>query len=380
MMNGLLSPRLIGLIPSLTPSLIPRPIFGLMLGVGLVGTLAGPVQAQRVIDVTPGVSSQGVSPDTSIAGVFETEASGAVKADSVRIFLNGQDVTSRSTITRNFFSYRPERALAAGAYTVRLDYESTQGQLRSVSWAFAVRSQPTLAISQVTHNATGSLGPGTTLLVTLNGTRGAQASVLLVEDGRTVRTIQAQESSAGVYVATLPVMGAIREGTIVGRLANQGQVAYGVASVPAVFSDQPTDPTTLAPTITGGTSSTPATPSDGTGTVGTLLPAPQLTSHRDGDRITTQGFTLVGRTVPNATVRVLVTATTPIFGGVLSLGGDRLVATDIQADSQGWFEVQVPSPALVQRGTRYQIELTTKTRDQARELTSKTTTVQLRQR
>ncbi|NJM57069.1 MAG: hypothetical protein HC857_06050 [Synechococcales cyanobacterium RU_4_20] len=85
-----------------------------MLGVGLVGTLAGPVQAQRVIDVTPGVSSQGVSPDTSIAGVFETEASGAVKADSVRIFLNGQDVTSRSTITRNFFSYRPERALAAG--------------------------------------------------------------------------------------------------------------------------------------------------------------------------------------------------------------------------------------------------------------------------
>lgn len=334
-------------------------------------------QAQRVIDVTPSVNSQTVSPDTSISGVFENEASASVKVSSVKIFLNGQDITSRSTITRNFFSYRPSAALRAGDYTVRLDYESTQGQLRSVSWDFAVRPQVTLAVNQVTHNAAEGLRPGATFLVTINGTQGGRASVLLVEDGRTVREIQAQESSAGVYTATLSVAANsnLREGVVVGRLESQGVVTYGVAGQPAIFSAQaqastpmPSQPGTSTPTTGSGTSSTPVTPAP--------LTAPRVTSHQDGDRIKTRGFTLVGETSPNAEVNVVVTATTPILGGVVNIGGDRLINQVVQADAQGRFNVEVPSPALLQRDTRYTIELTAELQNE----TSKTTTLELRQR
>ncbi len=338
-------------------------------------------QAQRVIDVTPSVNSQTVSPDTSISGVFENEAGVSVKAGSVKILLNAQDITSRSTITRSFFSYRPSAPLPAGDYTVRLDYESTQGQLRSVSWNFTVRPQVTLTVSQVTHNAAEGLRPGATFLVTLNGTRGGRASVLLVENGRTVREIQAQESSAGVYTATLPVAvdSDVREGVVIGRLESQGVVTYGAAAQPAMFgvqaqastpptSSNPSQPGSSPPTTGSGTSSTPATSAP--------LTAPRVTSHQDGDRIQTRGFTLSGETSPSAQVNVVVTATTPILGGVVNIGGDRLINQVVQADAQGRFELEVPSPAILQRGTRYTVELTAELQNQ----TSKTTTLELRQR
>ncbi len=145
---------------------------GLGLLLGIVVNAPG-VMAQRVIDVTPGVNSSMVSPDTSISGVFETSDGSLVQPGSVTIYLNGQNVTTNSTVTRSFFSYRPTSPLSPGSYTVRVDYQSTQGQRRSVSWMFTVQSQAALEISQVTHNAVEGIGRGGTLLVTKWDPRGA---------------------------------------------------------------------------------------------------------------------------------------------------------------------------------------------------------------
>lgn len=362
-----------------------RPFLLLLAGLSFsLSSLGGlPVQAQRVVDVTPGINSRNVSPETSISGVFENSQTESVKPGSVSIFLNGQNITRDSTITRSFFSYRPGRSLSPGNYTVRVDYESTGGQLRSVSWAFNVEPEATLDIAQVTHNAAEGLGAGGTLVVTVNGTRDSQAAVVLVENGRVVREIQAQETSPGLYTAALPVNadGSLREGIVIGRLMRQDRTVYGVASRPALFTRiaaaaptteiQTGTPATSSPTVSGSPGTTSGT------TAGTIAApiAPRVTSHGDGDRISTRGFTLVGETSPNATVKAVVTASTPVFG-VFSVESNGLVDREIEADSSGRFELPVPSPTLLQRDTRYTIELTSQLQGQ----TSTTTTLELRQR
>ncbi len=188
-----------------------------------------------------------------------------------------------------------------------------------------------------------------------------------------VREIQAQESSTGVYTATLPVnnQGRLEEGVIVGRLQRGGQIVYGVAKQPARFtarSQSNEAPQTTTPGT--GTGSSP-----GSSTAGTAPLAPVVTSHRSGDRIQTEGFTLVGETSPNATVQARVTAITSVFG-VFQIGGDELLNTEVTADTNGRFELQVPRPTILQRDTRYRIELTARLNNQS----SRATTLELRQR
>ena len=79
-----------------------------------------PALAQRVVGVTPASNSTNVSPNASISGQFDTANAAAVDVNSVRIVLNGQDITSQSTITPNFFTYRPTQPLTAGVNQVRV--------------------------------------------------------------------------------------------------------------------------------------------------------------------------------------------------------------------------------------------------------------------
>ena len=176
--------------------------------------------AQGIVNPSPSQSNEAVSPDSSISGVFDN-SSGSIDVNSVKIFVNGQDVTRNSTITQNFFSYRPTQALPAGNNLVRVEYKNTSGQQWTVGWSFQVQQpQVALEISSVTHNATNSaLGAGSTFLATINGTPGANASVMIL-DGTTMRRLPAQEVSRGVYIASLNLGSTdrINEGVILPKL------------------------------------------------------------------------------------------------------------------------------------------------------------------
>lgn len=349
-------------------------VLGTALGLGCNAAIALPVNggkviAQQVVDVTPRVNSSGVASDSSISGVFDNDGRGTVDARTVRLFLNGQEVTAQSTITSSFFSYKPTQALSPGNYQVRLDYKTLQGEQRSVTWPFTVASQSRISLDAVTHNAANPLGAGTTFLATLTGTGGAQASVLLVEAGKSPRLLPAQEVSPGVYVATLGVTSNSRlaAGAVMGRLQRGDQIAYGVASTPAILQGSATASPPAA--------SIPPVAKQPPVSNLTAPLAPQLTRPAPGDRVTTAGFTLVGQTSPNATVSIKVTASTAIFG-LVSLGGERLVDDSVTADAQGRFEIQVPSPTILQRDTRYDLVMEASLNGQ----TSAPVEVQLKQR
>ena len=306
-----------------------KPLFALLTTMMLTSAIALPptAWAQRVVEVNPALNSQNVSPTASISGQFDA----SVDTASVRIFVNGQDVTSRSTITRSFFSYRPEQPLPTGTVQVRVEYRSTAGEARTTGWSFIVQPPAPAQITSVTHNAIASLSSGSTLIVTINGTPGAEASILLVQDGRTVRELPARELTNGVYEARLALSSRDRvtEGIAIARLRRNNQATFAAATAPVVLNASSTS--TPSPTPTPQ----PTNPS-------TLRPS--FTSHRNGDRVS-GGFTLVGQTQPNARVQITVTGRVSVLG--VNLGSSStLVNREVTADSSGRFQVEVPAPRL----------------------------------
>ena len=301
-----------------------------------------PGLAQRIVNVNPSLNSQNVSPDTAISGVFKRADGAAIDLKSVKIFLDGNDITNRSTITRDFFSYRPERSLSEGSHSVRIEYTNNRGQNRTVSWDFTVaRPKPAVTITSVTHNAVGKvLGPDATFLATINGTANARGSILLVQDGKNVRQFRAEEVSPGVYVATVNVgkREQIQEGIVIGRLQSQNQITYGVATEGFAFS--PRGSSGEVPPVGGGEITRPLQPT--------------FTSHKNRDTIATSGFILTGQTQPNASVAIQVISELPILGGLIS-ARNTLVDETVQADSNGNFQVEVPRPPSLTRGLRYTI-------------------------
>ncbi len=330
-----------------------------------------PAFAQRVADVDPALESEGVTPDSSISGLFEATAGESVDPSTVRIFVNDAEVTSQSTITASFFSYKPAQPLPPGENSVRLSYQGGDGQTRTVSWSFDV-AQPrqALEIGSVNHNAASeALGAGATFLATINGTAGANASVLLVA-GSQVREVPAQEVSPGVYVATLAVGQGdnFDRGAVLGRLESGGDVLNFAAPQPVRFSGATA--AAAGPEVQQDAARNSAEQPESV-EAGEALPLrPSFISHNGGDAVT-GNFKLIGQTQPNATVEIDASASRSALGGFISVGDDSLVDTLVRADDMGRFEVQIPG-AATGSGTRYSIRAVAEkdgTRSEATQIT-----------
>lgn len=343
-------------------------------------------QAQRVVGVNPGIETKGVSPNTSISGLFETDEGQAIDVDSVRIFINGKNVTEESTITPNFFSYRPDTAFSQGQNQVKVEYQNTMGEQRSVNWTFSVE-QPTqnLSIESVTHNAEGeALGAGATFLATIKGTPDANASVLLIsEETNQVQRIAAEEVSSGVYVATLNVAPEdnFEKLVIVGRLQEQEQIIHTAASQTARFDASvasANDPVVEDATETEEEPSeiveTEETEEESSQTTTATYPLrPAFLSHQNGDQVNaTNGFVLKGQTQPNAKVSIEANAKRRVLGGLVDIGSTDLVNKEVAADENGQFEVMIPAPNTVSSSLRYTIQATATKGEESSEVTEMT--------
>jgi hypothetical protein len=261
---------------------------------------------------------------------------------------------------------------------VQVEYRNTRGEQRTTAWTFTVQQpQPAVQITSVVHSAVStSMATGENFVVTINGTPGAQASVLLVQDGRTVRELQAAEMSAGVYVATLTVQTGdrVNEGVVIGRLRRQNQTTYAAAA--QSFSLNRTASNTGSTGTTRPNRPNQATTdTDDTNTNTSIPLQPRFTSPRDGDAVSSSGFTLVGQTRPNATVRIQVSTAISVLD-VVNLGGQTLVDESVTANSDGEFRIEVPRTALPVPGTEYRVRATARSGNE----TSPETTMTLRQR
>ncbi len=307
--------------------------------------------AQQVVGVNPAVDSDNISPDASIYGRFEATDGQTVAPNSVKLLVNGEDVTASSVVTDTFFSYRPSQPFAPGPVTVRVEYNSAAGETRASSWEFAVQPlQQAIAIDSVTHNASSAVAPGDNFLATVTGTPGAIASVLLVNDEQTVQVLATEEVSPGVYVATLTVpSGSVTEGIVVGRLQQQGQPVYGVAEQPLQFSPS------AAAASTPAVETTTESPASSSEEPIAVAPAGlEFTSHSDGESVSSGSITLVGQTRPGAEVSVVVQTSRSVLG-LVSLG-ETILDQRVMANEEGEFRIEVPLRGFTAgSGTEYQV-------------------------
>lgn len=336
----------------------------LVIGAAVVGLSSLPARAQQITDPSPAQAATNVEPTSPISASFRSQDGVSVRPETVRVFLDGQDVTSQSVITRDFFTYRPAQPLPPGRREVLLEFTNTQGVTRRVTWSFTVGSPVRASIDLVDHNA-GSrpLAAREILLVTVKGTPSSRVTVYLIQDGRQVQTLPAQEVSSGTYVvnALIEAKDTTREGIVVARLENGGQVRFMTAEQPARLIEGATGG--IQRLTTQEVSATVSAP-------GPLLP--QITNLRDGDRVSGSSFTLQGTTAPNASVRVNVTASTSL-GGIIS-AQQTVTNQTVQADAQGRFTITV-RPPIPASGTVYQVNLTATSGNQ----TSPTVTLRLTQ-
>ena len=328
--------------------MMQKSIVTILATTGLMLTPLAPAAiAQRISNFEPANNATNVSPTVSITGQFDTTTGVGVNLSTVKVFVNGKDVTNQSSINSNSFTYRPSSPLPAGQTQVRVEFNNVNGNPRATNWTFTVQpNQPPAQISSVTQDAAGvPLTTGQTLTLTMNGTAGAQGAFLLVQDSRTVREIPARESSSGVYTASLTLQAndRVTEGIVLGRLRRGNQNTYSAAAQPVAFNVANSGGNTGG--NTGG---------------GTITPSnqlqPRFTNYKENDRVSRNGFTLVGQTRPNAQVQIKIVAGSSILGVIV--GGQTLVDQQVTADNTGRFQVDVPQASASVLGLRYRVQAT----------------------
>ncbi|WP_017325692.1 hypothetical protein [Synechococcus sp. PCC 7336] len=325
--------------------------------------------AQRITNPSPSQGTTNVDPSSAISASFSARNGNSIRPGSLRIFLDGTDVTAASVITADFFSYRPRNPLSPGNHTIRLEFTNTANQPQQAQWSFTVVTPNVAEIESVSHNGTGeAIAQGEMLLVTVNGTPDSIVRVFLVKDGRQLQSLNAAEVSRGVYVASKAV-GAndlAAEGIVVARLERQGEVRFATADR-AIALVAAAEVNVEQVDVSGiGDDEVPATAA--------LTPEslqPRVTSHKNGDRVSGNSFTIAGTTAPNASVSISVVSENSL-GGFISTQR-ALADRTVQADAEGNFSLSVSPGPLSIDGTVYNIELTS----MAGGITSRTTQLEL---
>ena len=115
----------------------------------------------NVLNITPGASSNlGENKRPEISAAFEDEA--GVNMDSVKVSLDGVDITSNIVKSQNGFKYQVTENLKDGSHTVKVELEDTLGNNTTKQWKFTVGTVETnLYFGQLHSHTNLSDGQGT---------------------------------------------------------------------------------------------------------------------------------------------------------------------------------------------------------------------------
>jgi hypothetical protein len=254
----------------------------------------------RVSQILPEANARIVRGDVSVSAVFEENGSG-VDTSSVKVLINGQDVTRDANVTPMFTSLRTNR-VAVGRNVVAISAKDNAGNAVNKTWEFIV-TDATSIIKSLTHNATGAVQPGEVIVVRLEAAEGGTATFSIGQNANMPMT----ENPAGVYTGRYTVRRDenLANATVTAKLIVGGQSF-----------------TIEAPNRIGGTTPT-GTP-----------PAPNVTTPTGGE--VTSPIVVKGTTQANGTVKVRVRYRTKLFGAIPVTG--TIYEDVVRANGNGSFE------------------------------------------
>jgi hypothetical protein len=281
-------------------------------------------QPPVVRGMTPDPGSRVVRSRPNISAAFDAAGGSAVQPDTVRVLLDGRDVTAQANVTPYFVSLQPQTTLAMGEHRVEVSGRDQAGNEFRQAWSFFV-AEGGEAIQSFTHDAPARPEPGDVVTLTLRGEPGATAVFSI---GELVTDRQMREVEPGRYVGEYT----IRRGD---ALANQPIRARLQTRGGQVFTVQA---------------------ERGIGMQAGPLQAPQVTSHQPNQQVRSP-LTLEGTAPPNSRVQVRIEHRTMVLGA-LPMGGtiaERVV--DVDADGR-WRTAPIPLDTLVRgSNTEYTVTL-----------------------
>lgn len=181
-----------------------------------------------------------------VAEVFDEET--AIDPRSVRLLIDGRNVTAQTSIAETAVSYNPPRPFAPGRVQVRLTMADRAGNVRRVAWDFQVVEPPGL-VKTVTLNPPAPLTGDDVLTVVATGAPGGSARFLLGGLGRPV-PMRESRTTPGAYFGTYspdPGTNLLRVSLTV-EVTRGGQTARLQASTPVtVLTRRPAPPVVEAP-------------------------------------------------------------------------------------------------------------------------------------
>ena len=159
------------------------------------GKLSVDSKPPTILDRLPEPNAHVNSTRPNITAVFEDAGSG-VWPPSMRLFVNGRDVTKEARVTANFVSYTPSEPLPPGETHVVLAIDDKATNEAKVEWKFDVLAgDNTSGIRSVKQNAGKTLEPGDVLHVEMDGVPGGMATFSLGN----IKGVRLSESPAGHY-------------------------------------------------------------------------------------------------------------------------------------------------------------------------------------
>ncbi|BDI28114.1 hypothetical protein CCAX7_001650 [Capsulimonas corticalis] len=232
-----------------------------------------------------------------------SDASGTgVDPNSVRITLDGKDVTSDATITPSFFNFKPQQALAPGQHEVRVRVADQAGNIQNAEWPFVVSDERLISAFDSSVPGGQAIDAGSKLQFKLAAKPGGRASFSI---GSLAKDLPMTESSPGVYVGSYTVARGdnLKDAPVTAKFVDGAgrTVTKALATGIDIAAGAPVTPTIL-------------TPADG------------------GD--VPKNMTVSGKASPNATVRVKVDYTSKALGGLFGVNGSA-GTKDVTADAHG---------------------------------------------
>ena len=95
----------------------------------------------QITEIAPPAGQSVNNPKPSIFATYNSPADIGIDPGSVRITVNGNDVTANATVTPTFITYSPSSALADGTVSVTVKAGDFAGNVATRSWTFTIRTR-----------------------------------------------------------------------------------------------------------------------------------------------------------------------------------------------------------------------------------------------
>jgi hypothetical protein len=260
----------------------------------------------------------------TVSAVFDTVGGSPILVDTVRVLVDGRDVTADANVTQYLVSYQPTTALTTGEHQVVVTGRDRAGNEFRQSWTFVVGDDAGL-VQSFTHDAKEKIEPGDVVTVTLVAQPG---SVAVFSIGDVVVERPLHEVTAGRYVGEYTV----RRGDAMTNQPVRARIRTPDGQVYTVQADRPI-----------GIEAGPP-------------PTPTIVSHQANAEVKSP-LVLRGTAAPNTRVQVQIEYTTMVLGAVRMGGSIAEVVVDV--NEKGQWETRPISLDTLLRGsdTQYTVRV-----------------------